>query len=496
LVRWNPEQITIQHNEATGETLYYYRIPATLANKIQMGKRSVVEKTPQVFMEALKKEKSLLFAKGNIYHLKRATIAQKDKGWGLPMILPVLKDTFYLQILRKAQEAIAIEHIVPLRCVFPQSATGTSDVYATVNLSGWKSKIENEFIRWRLDNNYIPILPLPIGQQTLGGDGRALMLAQEIRVWAEHIVAGMGVPVEFVFGGMQYSGSNVSMRILENHFLDYVAFQQALVQDFIMPRVGAFMGWRPIPTHFKRFKMADDLQRSAFHMQLNQAGKLSDRALLEDCDWDADAEAERIVLESRKTAESQRRQAVAQANIQGEAQMVMQKYQLRAQRMAEKEMQTQMPGPAQTGFPPEGAQLAGQPGMLSPHATGQMGLTQNAAMTAAGGASAATPPVDPQGATQSGVAAGAPPGVESPLQDGQTAGPALEDIAKRIAAWLDGLPEAQRQPHLAQMRSANPALYSFVYQYLQGRQGAHQPSSAMPQPEQRPARRGPEAQAV
>jgi hypothetical protein len=30
--------------------------------------------------------------------------------------------------------------------------------------------------------------------------------------------------------------------------------------------------------------MADDLQRSAFYMQLNQAGKISDKSLLEDTD--------------------------------------------------------------------------------------------------------------------------------------------------------------------------------------------------------------------
>ena len=501
LIRWNPEQISIQHNEATGESLYYYTIPSVLANDIKMAKRHVIEKTPQIFIEALRKNKSLLFTKDNLFHLKRATIAQKDKGWGLPMILPVLKDTFYLQILRKAQEAIAIEHIVPLRVLFPQSASGTSDVYSTVNISNWKKKIEQEILRWRLDNNYIPILPLPIGQQTLGGDGRALMLSQEYRVWSEHIIAGMGVPTEFVFGGMQFSGSNVSMRILENHFLDYKTDHHALVQDFIMPRVGAFMGWKPISTHFKRFKMADDLQRSAFHMQLNQAGKLSDESLLEESDWNSMQEAERISAEQKKLVENQRSQAVAQSNIQGETQIIMQKYQMRAQRMAEQQMPQTPGGPMETGMPP--SQSAGVPGQASPGAQGQGMMNEQQMGLQTGQASAEAPPVAPPGA---GAPQGAPPpGTESPVghagvmqgQDpSQPPAPGLDDIAKRIAGWLDQMPDAGKAKHLTELRQSNPQLYSFVTRYMNMREGAHQSSGAAPQPEQRPARRGPEAQSV
>jgi len=138
LIRWNPEYITIQHNEATGENRYYYTIPPSMANDVRMSKRHIIENIPQVFIEALRKNKALLFSKQNIYHMQRPTIAQKDRGWGMPMILPVLKDTFYLQILRKAQEAIAIEHIVPMRILSPQSASGTADVYSTVNLTQWR----------------------------------------------------------------------------------------------------------------------------------------------------------------------------------------------------------------------------------------------------------------------------------------------------------------------------------------------------------------------
>lgn len=488
LIRWNPEYVTIQHNEATGESDYYYNIPSSISNDIRMGKRTVIEKVPQIFIEALRKNKAVIFNKDNLYHMQRPTIAQKDRGWGMPMVMPVLKDAFYLQILRKAQEAIAIEHIVPLRILFPQSGSASADVYSSVNMMQWRDKIEQEIVRWRLDNNYIPILPIPIGQQTLGGDGRALMLSQEYRHWSEHIVAGMGVPTEFVFGGMQYSGSNVSMRILENHFHDQKSQRKELVDDFIIPNVSAYMGWEPAPCHYKRFKMADDLQRSAFYLQLNQAGKLSDKALLEDTDWDAEREINTIEEERKRILEGQRRQATAQAGIQGESQLIMAKYQMRGQKL----MQEAAPEMAAQGMPAsEPMPGQGQPGM-SPTAEGQMMAQGQGQANAAGQvpgmeippSQEAPPEEDPMAAGQSQLAAGQGPGVD------------IQAVAEKVVAWLDQLPDDQKQGELVNIRQNNPQLYSVVLQLLQFRSGAESNSAAKPQPEQRPARRGPEAASV
>lgn len=498
LIRWDPEQISIRHNDATGESDYYYNIPGTLRNDLQMGKKKIIEKTPQTFLEAIQKNKALLFNKKNIFHMKRPTIAQKDKGWGLPMILPVLKDVFYLQILRKAQEAIAIEHVVPLRVLFPQIASGSSDPYATVNLSNWKRKVENEILRWRLDNNYIPVMPIPIGQQTLGAQGRALMLSQEYRVWAEHIVAGMGVPNEFIFGGLSYSGSNVSLRMLENHFLDYKDDHLDLA-EWIIEEVGAFMGWEPVKVHFRRFKMADDLQRSAFNLQLNQAGKISDDSLLEDTDWDATEERQKIYDEQQMSSQNQREQALTQAQIQGEVQLQGLKYQNRAQKIM-----GQMTPPAD---PAQMQGMTGVPGQMSPQAMGQMQTEQGGMQTAMG----MTPPIDPsqmmaqQGSPGDG---GMPPGVGSQLGEGQQMGvdPAqaqqspgvleLPALVQRIAAQLDQMSDGEKQPLIEEMKANNPQLWSLVQVALQERQGAHQSSAQMKKPEQKSPRRGPEATAA
>lgn len=495
LIRWDPEQISIRHNEATGESLYYYTVPGRMINDLRLGKRHIIERTPQMFIEAVRKNKSILFKQGKLFHLKRPTIAQKDKGWGLPMILPVLKDTFYLQILRKAQEAIAIEHVVPMRVLFPQATTGTSDVYTSVNIGNWKRRIEQEVLRWRLDNNYIPVLPIPIGQQTLGGDGRALMLSQEYRVWSEQILAGMQVPQEFIFGGLSYSGSNVSLRMLENHFLDYKSDQLELA-EWIMERVAAHLGWEQVDLRFKRFKMADDLQRSAFNLQLNQAGKLSDRSLMEDTDWDSTREAERINVEARELEQRQRRQALSQSQIQGEAQIQGLKYQLRGQKLIEEAQPAAPPPPAD---PQMAMQLGGVPGQASPQAMGEMGLAEGGQMIQQG----MTPPMD-AGMMMEEMAAAGPEGqMQSPIsmnnvmpQQGNVALPGSLDlmaVVQRIASYLDGMADHEKMPYLEDLKSQNPEMHTLVMRALSTMAGAHQSSAAKPKPEQRAPRRGAEA---
>src|SRR5690606_6737347 len=172
-------------------------------------------------VEAMRRNKFIRFTDDNVFVMRRPIISQKDNGWGMPLILPVLKDAFYLQVLRKAQEAIAQEHIIPLRILFPQAGSSTSDPYTTIDLNAWKNRVEGEIAKWKYDNNYMPIMPLPIGNETIGGEGKALGLYQEMQVWSDQIVMGMGVPLEFVKGGLQYSGSNVSMRMLENMFIGY-----------------------------------------------------------------------------------------------------------------------------------------------------------------------------------------------------------------------------------------------------------------------------------
>lgn len=496
LIRWNPEDIDIRYNDLTGEYQYYYEIPTQMKNDITMGKKSTVETVPQLFIDALRLRKSVVFSKDNIYHFKRPTLAGKDRGWGTPMILPVLKDTFYLQVLRKAQEAIALEHIVPLRVLFPQAGSATSDPYTSVNLQNWQDQIGSEIRRWRSDNNYIPILPLPIGHQTIGGDGRALLLSQEIRVWSEHIVAGMGIPVELVFGGLSYSGSNVSLRMLENTFLGYLQDQKSLLR-WVIKNVSDYLGWPEVSSRFKPFKMADDLQRKAYLFQLSQSGKLSDESLLADADHDSSKEDKLINREAARRFEAQKKARLLQAELEGEAMMVQMKWQNKVQMKQAQEqmvlqnemmkdqvayqgqvqgtmMQDQMAmqqGQQPQPKPPDQTPVPRQPQLLQPPKEIQSQLSLQSVQKL-------------------------PPNVTGERLSGQMNMDVIL-LGRQIADYITGLPPATRPSALAEVRNRSPHLYDVVLGLIgSGPSPTAAAQAARPLPEQKPPRRGPESAVI
>lgn len=486
MIRWNPEDIEITYNDITGEYTYFYTIPATVRNDIVIGKKDVLEQIPQVFIAALREQKGIVFSKDNLFHLRRPTLATHDRGWGIPLLLPVLKDVFYLQLMKKAQESILMEHIVPLRILFPQAGSGTSDPYTTVNLVDWREHVAAEIARWRYDNNYIPILPLPVGNQTIGGDGKALLLAAEIAQWSDQVVTGMGVPLEFVKGGMSYAGTNVSMRMLENAFLGYILRHKAMSR-WVMQEVSNFLRWPQAKIRFKPFKMADDLQRKAFDFQLNQAGKLSDTTLLAGSDYNQEEENKIMLKETSSRLEATKKQQLAMAEIQGEQQMIMNKYQIKAQQAAA-EAQQAPAAPGEPGGPDD-------PGAGTPGGQETADPSQQAPGNVAGGdqpgqqpAAAADPLQSPLNSSQK-------------MQPGQQGAVDIQTLAYMQAQVISEMPKEQQQQALSNLAMQSPELADLVKQILkgsgamtsEGQQGG--PSVDMrPLPEKLPARR--EAQMV
>lgn len=889
LIRWNCEHVDIKYNDLTGEHTYFYNIPRSVRNDITIGKKDAVEDIPQVFIQAMRMNRGVVFSKDNFFHMKRATLAQADRGWGTPLMMPVLKDTFYLQLMKKSQEAILLEHIVPLRILFPQAGSGSSDPYTTIDLSTWRDHVAEEVARWRVDCvapdswvetidglerarniregdlvknhqggyscvqgavtrplregeqvyrinarglgavttelseshpvwaarklnngnghklgtpemvevqylqpgdyvgypcsreidvsgavdlgsyterastdsyvyvdhknpgvpvvyelleknserqrkevleevgcgvaayktaqnayregralrriprvvpfseelawalgvytaegsttpkqvmfalhseesatlsrltsvmrevfgaseptiskksefgiqatyssvlaadffgteipgtstskplsglvkrapdkcvrafldgylsgdgcwhedgvsnktdcstsslqlaeglrqlllslrvpvglssvaaekkyfpkwgkwvdvstsyklsvsganntrlcdwlssgkelgepapcqigvfadgwfwyrirsvekvegaevvaiqtdqesacarvsdgsyhgtfcvwgyatancNYIPIMPLPLGQQTVGGDGRALMLTPEMQALSDQIIAGMGAPREFVYGGLTYSGSNISMRMLENSFINNILRQKQMI-NWMVQQIGAYMDW-PIPqVRFKPFKMADDIQRKAYLFQLNQAQKISDTTLLADVDLDQASEDELMVKETDKRLEATKKQQLAMAQIQGEAQVVMAKAQAKAQQTSQ---EAQMQGIA----PGEPGSASGLPmGMESPLASSQ----------------------DMSGGLQPAQGQGSAPPAQQP-------GMSIEQLAQSLAQQLVQLPPEQQQMALENLRAQSPELAQMVEQ-LANQLQQQQPQQGVP----------------
>ena len=331
LVRINPEFIDIKYNDASGKHTYLYSIPDKLKRQIMSGDPDILEDTPAIYLDAIKQKKKIKLSNQNLFHLKRPTLAGKDMGWGMPLIARALKDLYYFYTLRRGQEAIINEHIVPFDVIFPQ-ASGKYDPYVHSDLTSWKAEIQRQLAAKRKDPNYKAVLPFPVGFERIGGDGKALMLTPELDFLSKTIIGSAGIPQEFVFGGsMQWSGSSISLRTLENDFLHHRS-QLLQMTIWLVERTRVYLGIpAPKTIKFSDFKMADDMQKLQILQNMAAAEKLDWESILKELGYDP--ATVRAKIEEQKIFESKLQEvaSIRQAEAQGKAQKVQMRYQMEMQ---------------------------------------------------------------------------------------------------------------------------------------------------------------------
>jgi hypothetical protein len=455
-VRWDPKNIEIHYNPITGRSKYRYKVPNKIQRAIREGIREILAEIPYVFIEALKKKRDIQLSDQNLFHFKRPTLAEQDMGWGKPLIIHSMGRMFYLYVLRRAQEAIAMQRIMPLEFIFPQQ-NSSQDPYQHVNLSSWQGVVQDEIRKWKIDPNYISVVSVPLGFERLGGDGRNLLLGPEIEVTNKEITGGMGVPLEFVFGGLSWSGSSVSLRTLENHFLMYRRLLLRFV-NWAKNRLRIYLGKPDVDIGFTEFKMADDIQRKQLVIQLNAANKISDHTMLTELGFDYDEEQRAIEKEAEARNKVQAMMMKSQTEAQGEASIIQAKYQARANEAFQK-AQGQLPQDQQGGqgqAPPEeqqGQQQAqqGEQGQGDGQAANDAAYDQQVAQQAAMGQAAQVQAnVEGQSGTQSG----------SVVELDATR------IAKQWANRIAKMDQAQQQQVLAELQQRMPNMHRLVVQLL------------------------------
>ena len=331
IIRWNPENMHIKFNEYTGRYIYMYTVPPKLRNMILRGDKDILEDTPLIVLEALKKRRMIRLNPDSIFHIKAPTLAEQDQGWGKPAIIHVLKDMYYLYTLRRSQEAIAMEHIIPCDIIYPLP-NAQQDPYLHTDLSNWRIQIETIIRKHRRDPNFKGVVPVPVGTVRIGGDGKMLLLSPELNYLNQTIVGGLGMSAEMLFGqGQSYSGSSITLRMLEN---DFIQNRSDLI-DFTMwlkNKIRIWLGYPDIKNvRFSDFRMADDVQRTQQLIGLNAQGKVSDDTMLTELGYDWEQEAQKMLQEAQFRNYLMDVQTKGSAKSQGEAQMIQANYQKKIQ---------------------------------------------------------------------------------------------------------------------------------------------------------------------
>lgn len=392
VIRLDPNRIVIDFNPVTQEKRFRWQVPESV-QKICREKKPVdaYNKIPDIIKQAVEKNKTILLNSKHIYHFARPTDSGGDNAvWGVPIIAHVLKLITYRNVLRQAQEAIAREHIVPMRIYYVQPQQ--QGYNANTDWNNVSSSLAGLIARSVRDPNFKVVSPVPVGLLNVGGEGKQLLLTPEIEQVQSEILAGMNVPREFIFGGVSYSGTSISLRILENQFITYRLKLLDFINDFLIRGMAEERGdWRSekdddslISAKMVEMKMVDDVQQKQLILDLNARGKVTDEYM-----WKAmglDPDKIKTGLEKEAMDQIKKNERIQMAQI--DSQVAIEKYQMERRKKAGLDVPDQnndpqgtIPSYEQEGAPaPVQQEPAEEPQLPNPVQDDEGQITDNRAM--------------------------------------------------------------------------------------------------------------------
>jgi hypothetical protein len=247
-----------------------------------------------VFLEAALAGKNIKLG-GNFHHARTSSLAGYSSGWGVSPLIPALKNYMYIAVLRRASEAIGMEHITPQRILFPQMS-GTTDPSLLGSMERWREEVTTAVNKWRVDPNFVATAPFPTGVVNIGSQGRALIPTEEIKDARMEMALALDINPALLTGDMTIQGSAVSLRILEHQLMPLIesleAFTNWVISSINTKYEKDFSQVTLVP-----FKLADDLMNKQLLFQSLSLGSVSRRTVQESLSLDAEQERERIFQE-------------------------------------------------------------------------------------------------------------------------------------------------------------------------------------------------------
>lgn len=422
--RWSPHEMDILHDPFSEDSAYIWRIPDDYRALIRKGHLFHLERASWEIIEAIKYNEHLMFDPGVIYHMKETTLAGvRSRGWGVSRVLTNFRQAWYVQVLQRYNEAIALDYIVPFRVITPEPRNGqggeVNDPVLTMNMGSFRSRVQSMLAQRRSDPSTWHVLPFPIQYQALGGDAAELAPKDLIELGMTTLLDAIGIPVELYKGTMTAQAAVSQLRIFEANWAGLVHDMNRFLSKLV-DNVAQLMSWEPVNCRMKRITHADDMSKSMASLQLMMGGQISRTTGLATQDLDFATET-RLKLE--------------EARVEAEQQAAMQKEMEQAQSMDDLTAQGG-DAAAAGGMPPQPGAAPGMP---------QQGAPQ-------GDPSQAGQPTAPQA-----FAAAQPMIPNKPTTPEE-----MQQNATIIAQQIMAMPESQKDSTLIRLKKSDPTMHALV----------------------------------
>lgn len=345
-LRWNPNEMSVLKNPFTGAKTFLYTPPKwmyDIVNKSEKDANKIfVEGTPLPLLQAIFQKKSFKFSPDMVNHISEPSVSMGDDGLGMPPLMSVYKDVWLYQVYRRAQEANGMENVLPMRILSPGGNQAGQMANQSMDLSMLMSRIHGMVRGHRRDQNAMFASPYPITLTEVGGDASRFSVSGELQFMRNNIIQGLQVPHTIASGEASWSGSSVSLRILENLYIVKIKGLDKFLRQFVVPKLKAAFDLPNITIRHRPFKMADDPQRQQIYVSLRGNNVISDQTMLEEMGIDSAKERERKIKESKERREQMAEQIMVQAKANGEATVLQAKFTTLAEMEQQKTQQNEI----------------------------------------------------------------------------------------------------------------------------------------------------------
>lgn len=272
IIRWNPHDIAINYDLFSEHRQYALKLPPEYVNEIKNNNVLVLDHVPESVLEAAIAGSDFLFDDDQILHLYEPALAGlRFRGWGLSPILANFRQTWYIETLRRANQSIAADYILPLRILTPAPRHGNAPEFGdpgmVLNMGSNLGSLSDIIKDWRKDPTGWYSCPFPIEYQVLGGEGNRLIPAQLIEQGNLDLITALGLPVEYYRGSMTMQAAPVGLRLLEG---TWSALRRVL--NTFLSRLAIYLcsefPWDKFQLRLARPSHIDDVNKQMARLQL------------------------------------------------------------------------------------------------------------------------------------------------------------------------------------------------------------------------------------
>lgn len=322
LIRWNPKHMSIAYHPVSGRkkiSLDFSRM-AKYQTLVKEGNLFYIKDTPWDMIKAIcaGSHTTYEFNEDKVYHMAGHTISGLDnfRGWAIPPLLSTFKLAYYIQLLRRYDEAFVLDFIIPFRVMYPKlPASGpTFDPLQVVPMDQFVSRMRTMVERKRRNITDIQVSPFEIGYSLMGGEAKVMSPKDNIDIAMRELLNASGYAAEMYEGNLQLQTAPVAFRIFERRWIDLVDGFNYLI-DWVMRCVSSKFEWSSdIKVKLRSVTLADDLERKALGLEAAAGGDISKTTAYAQFGIDFREEQEKV-LEEQALIEKLLQEAEAEREV-------------------------------------------------------------------------------------------------------------------------------------------------------------------------------------